>query len=104
MVATMIWTWSCENAAWFARRVSPLVSHPDPVQPCRARGTAEMLLSAAAAEKALMVMGGYSHSRLREWVFGGVTRRECCLCHDDGNFFADEAHALAGKIWPLSGA
>ncbi len=40
-----------------------------------ARGTADALLAAASAENALMVMGGYGHSRLREWVFGGVTRR-----------------------------
>ncbi|HTW69345.1 MAG TPA: universal stress protein [Acetobacteraceae bacterium] len=36
---------------------------------------AEVLLSAAAKAGAdLLVMGGYSHSRMREAVFGGVTR------------------------------
>jgi nucleotide-binding universal stress UspA family protein len=36
----------------------------------------ETLLEAAArAESDLLVMGGYSHSRLRETVFGGFTRR-----------------------------
>jgi len=37
---------------------------------------AETLLAEAAAENAdLLVMGGYSHSRLREVTLGGVTRR-----------------------------
>jgi nucleotide-binding universal stress UspA family protein len=37
---------------------------------------AEMLLAEAASESAdLLVMGGYSHSRMREVIFGGVTRR-----------------------------
>ena len=37
---------------------------------------AESLLAAAAAAKAgLLVMGGYGHTRLREWVFGGFTQR-----------------------------
>jgi nucleotide-binding universal stress UspA family protein len=36
----------------------------------------DALFAAARAEGAdMMVMGGYGHSRLREWVFGGVTRR-----------------------------
>ena len=35
----------------------------------------ETIMATAAAEKAdLVVMGAYSHSRLREFVFGGVTR------------------------------
>jgi nucleotide-binding universal stress UspA family protein len=30
---------------------------------------------AGARDRAdLLVMGGYGHSRLREWVFGGVTQ------------------------------
>ena len=36
---------------------------------------AQALLAAAAEEAGLLVMGGYGHSRLREWVFGGFTRR-----------------------------
>lgn len=37
-------------------------------------GTAEALLAAAAEHHAgLLVMGGYGRSRLREWIFGGVT-------------------------------
>lgn len=37
-------------------------------------GAGAALLAAAAEEKAdLLVMGGYGHTRMREWVFGGVT-------------------------------
>lgn len=38
-------------------------------------GAADTLLAAAAEHAALLVMGGYGHSRLREWIFGGFTRR-----------------------------
>lgn len=38
-----------------------------------ARGAPETLLSAATEHAALLVMGGYGHSRLREWIFGGFT-------------------------------
>ena len=38
-------------------------------------GAADTLLAAAAEENALVVMGAYGHSRLREWVFGGFTER-----------------------------
>ncbi len=41
---------------------------------------AEALLAAAREYDALLVMGGYGHSRLREWIFGGFTLhvlREC---------------------------
>lgn len=48
--------------------------------------TADDILHFAGREDAdLIVMGAYGHSRLREWVFGGVTRRVlqaapvCCL-------------------------
>ena len=34
---------------------------------------ADTLLAAAAEEGALVVMGAYGHSRLREWIFGGFT-------------------------------
>ena len=34
---------------------------------------ADTLLSAARDHAALLVMGGYGHSRLREWIFGGFT-------------------------------
>jgi nucleotide-binding universal stress UspA family protein len=35
---------------------------------------AETLLTAAREHAALLVMGGYGHSRLREWIFGGFTQ------------------------------
>jgi nucleotide-binding universal stress UspA family protein len=38
-------------------------------------GPAETLLAAAHDKAALLVMGGYGHSRLRERVFGGFTQR-----------------------------
>jgi nucleotide-binding universal stress UspA family protein len=34
----------------------------------------ETLLSVAGEHAALLVMGGYGHSRLREWIFGGFTQ------------------------------
>jgi nucleotide-binding universal stress UspA family protein len=37
-------------------------------------GVAATLLAAARARADLLVMGGYGHSRVREWVFGGVTQ------------------------------
>jgi nucleotide-binding universal stress UspA family protein len=40
-----------------------------------AQGAAETLLAAAREEAALLVMGGYGHSRLREWIFGGFTQQ-----------------------------
>jgi nucleotide-binding universal stress UspA family protein len=53
----------------------------------RARGPAATeLLELVRAENAdLIVAGGYGHSRLGEWIFGGVTHRllasspVCCL-------------------------
>jgi nucleotide-binding universal stress UspA family protein len=38
-------------------------------------GAAATLLAAAKAKSGLLVMGGYGHTRLREWVFGGFTKR-----------------------------
>ena len=38
-------------------------------------GAAETLLAAAREQAALLVMDGYGHSRLREWIFGGFTQR-----------------------------
>jgi len=40
-----------------------------------AQGAAETLLMATREQGALLVMGGYGHSRLREWIFGGFTQR-----------------------------
>lgn len=37
-------------------------------------GAAATLLSAIAGRADLLVMGGYGHSRVREWVFGGFTQ------------------------------
>jgi nucleotide-binding universal stress UspA family protein len=42
--------------------------------PPDASGAADTLLAAAANEGALVVMGAYGHSRLREWIFGGFTQ------------------------------
>ncbi len=39
------------------------------------RGAAETLFAAATEKSGLLVMGGYGHNRLREWVFGGFTQR-----------------------------
>ena len=38
-------------------------------------GGAAALLRSAARRADLLVMGGYGHSRLREWVFGGFTQQ-----------------------------
>jgi nucleotide-binding universal stress UspA family protein len=38
-------------------------------------GAPDTLLAAARERKALVVMGGYGHGRLRQWIFGGFTRR-----------------------------
>lgn len=43
------------------------------MQPERA-GAADTLLTAAAEANALVVMGAYGHSRMREWIFGGFTQ------------------------------
>ena len=40
-----------------------------------AEGVAAALLAAARDAGALLVMGGYGHSRVREWIFGGVTEQ-----------------------------
>ena len=40
-----------------------------------AGSAAETLLAAVADRAGLLVMGGYGHSRVREWVFGGFTQR-----------------------------
>jgi len=40
-----------------------------------AHSAPDTLLSAAGEHAALLVMGGYGRSRLREWIFGGFTRR-----------------------------
>jgi nucleotide-binding universal stress UspA family protein len=39
-----------------------------------AEGAAATMLAAASEKAGLLVMGGYGHTRLREWVFGGFTQ------------------------------
>lgn len=47
----------------------------EPQGPAPSAGLGELLLSAAADHGSdLLVMGCYGHTRMREWVFGGVTR------------------------------
>jgi nucleotide-binding universal stress UspA family protein len=55
--------------AWhdFPVRAERLISGPP--------GAVETLLDAASTRAGLLIMGGYGHSRLREWVFGGFTKR-----------------------------
>jgi nucleotide-binding universal stress UspA family protein len=52
---------------WHGLNVSTRHLRPDRL------GAADTLLAAAAEEGALVVMGAYGHSRLREWIFGGFT-------------------------------
>ncbi len=56
------------NLRWRGLRVRADRLRPDE------RSAADTLLAAAAERQALLVMGGYGHSRLREWIFGGFTR------------------------------
>jgi nucleotide-binding universal stress UspA family protein len=73
-----------ENEAAFredgaARLLASLRWHGFPVSTQRldpgVGGPAKTLLAAAQDQAALLVMGGYGHSRLREWIFGGFTQR-----------------------------
>ena len=57
------------SLAWHGLRVTARLLVPD------GRDAADILLSAAADQAGLLVMGGYGHSRVREWVFGGFTQR-----------------------------
>ncbi|MGH7113833.1 MAG: universal stress protein [Stellaceae bacterium] len=56
------------NLRWRGLHVSAGRLQPD------GRSPADALLAAAAERQALLVMGGYGHSRLREWIFGGFTQ------------------------------
>lgn len=60
---------------WHGLNVSARHLRPDRL------GAAETLLAAAAEQPALVVMGAYGHSRMREWMFGGFT--EHMLRHAD---------------------
>jgi nucleotide-binding universal stress UspA family protein len=57
------------NFAWhgLAARAERLPPGPE--------GAAATLLAAAQQRADLLVMGGYGHGRLREWVFGGFTEQ-----------------------------
>jgi len=44
------------------------------LQPAADQSPADIAINAAAERNALLVMGGYGHTRLREWIFGGFTR------------------------------
>ena len=57
------------NFRWHGFAVSVRRLEPD------AHGPAETLLAAAREQAALLVISGYGHSRLREWIFGGFTRQ-----------------------------
>jgi nucleotide-binding universal stress UspA family protein len=57
------------NLAWHGLTARAERLKPGP------EGAAATLLSALAGRTDLLVMGGYGHSRLREWAFGGFTER-----------------------------
>lgn len=56
------------NLAWHGLSVKAERIAPGPA------GAAASLLSAVGGRADLLVMGGYGHSRVREWVFGGFTQ------------------------------
>jgi nucleotide-binding universal stress UspA family protein len=58
--------------SYFARH--GIKAAPERLSPSNGGG-AESLLAAASAKSDLLVMGGYGHTRLREWVFGGFTQQ-----------------------------
>ena len=66
------------NLTWHGLKVSTRHLQPDGL------GAANTLLAAAAEQSALVVMGAYGHSRIREWIFGGFTQ-----------------HVLRGAQWPV---
>ncbi len=57
------------NLAWHGLAAKAERLKPGP------EGAAATLLAGVADRADLLVMGGYGHSRLREWVFGGFTQR-----------------------------
>jgi nucleotide-binding universal stress UspA family protein len=56
------------NLAWHGIAATTASLKPGPT------GAGATLLAAARDRADLLVMGGYGHSRLREWVFGGFTQ------------------------------
>ena len=61
--------WLVRNLAWHG-----LTARTERLQP-GSESAAETLLAHLRGRADLLVMGGYGHSRFREWVFGGFTRR-----------------------------
>jgi nucleotide-binding universal stress UspA family protein len=57
------------NLAWHGLRTSKQILHSGD------QSAVETLLAAAQEVASLLVMGGYGHSRVREWIFGGFTQR-----------------------------
>ena len=57
------------SLAWHGIAATTLRLTPGP------EGAAATLLATAGKRADLLVIGGYGHSRLREWVFGGFTQR-----------------------------
>jgi nucleotide-binding universal stress UspA family protein len=55
-----------------ARVVQPNVRSNEPVED-------QLILALHSTKADLLIMGAYTHSRLKEWLFGGVTRR---MLHD----------------------
>lgn len=55
------------NLRWRGIEVTAERLQPDQHSP------ADTLINAAAESHAILVMGAYGHSRLREWIFGGFT-------------------------------
>lgn len=58
-----------QSLAWHGIAATTLRLDPGP------EGAAATLLGTAGQRADLLVIGGYGHSRLREWVFGGFTQR-----------------------------
>jgi nucleotide-binding universal stress UspA family protein len=56
------------NLAWHGLAATTLRLEPGP------EGAAATLLAGIGDRSDLLVMGGYGHGRLREWVFGGFTQ------------------------------
>ena len=57
------------NLAWHGLTVTAERLAP------KRRDPAKTLLEAASKTASLLIMGGYGHSRIREWVFGGFTQQ-----------------------------
>lgn len=73
-------TRSSERLCRFLQRHNPATTLR--VMPATGKDAGEVLLAAVTATGAdLLVMGGYSHSRMREVVLGGITRRVLRAAH-----------------------